>query len=154
MAPRATDRNWLDASALVFGLTVRFDQHFELPAHECLVLAQRNALLQLHDVVSAGLCLVVRYAVIERCRLRPHLRGVREDPNVVELGFLHESGQCLELFLRFTGIAHDERGSHDWLGERVSRVVDQPASHVDVAGPVHGPQHVTVGVLDRHVQIR
>lgn len=74
MTPPAPDRDRLDSASLVFDLTMRFNQYFKRVTDERLVLLQRYALLQLHDVVAPGLCFLGAYSVRQRFGFRADFR--------------------------------------------------------------------------------
>jgi hypothetical protein len=104
-------------------------------------------------VVSSRLCLLLGNALSERGGFGPFFGRVSEHADMVELSFGDESRQRLELRFGLSRKADDECCPHDGVGKLGSGVLDQAAGHVDVAGSVHRPQHVSVGVLDGHVQI-
>ncbi|MGI8644446.1 MAG: hypothetical protein ACR2LS_10060, partial [Thermomicrobiales bacterium] len=103
MAPGAANRNRFSAACLILGFTDRLDENIERAADQRLVLLERDALLELHDDVASLNRNLWWNRLLERGGLGAVLGRVWEDADMVELRFLDESPQRLELLLRLAG---------------------------------------------------
>ena len=130
------------------------DQHLHRRAEPALEPAGRDSLGRLHEAGAPFVAHVRRQHAGQRvCRGTVH-RRIGEAAGAVDLGFLDELQQMLELGFGLAGKAGDEGAAHDEL--RASRAPRCDALQVALAAgrPLHAPQHVGVRMLERHVEVR
>src|SRR5262245_57400530 len=94
-------------------VALALDQDVELATDQRLQLSLADGSLHLHQLARALLDQLRRYELLERSAVRAFLVRVAEGADVVQLDRLHELEQRCEVLLGLTGMADDERASHE-----------------------------------------
>ncbi len=133
--------------------SIGIDQHFERSADLLLQPCGADARLCLHEPRLSVLAHILRDRVRQRIGRGPCDRRVGEAPDTVELRFVQERQQLLELGVGLAGEARDERGAdRDFGADRAPRP-DAGQGVLGVGRPLHELQDARARVLERDVEV-